>query len=605
MPGTVVISLTAAAIAVLAGRAASVQPAKTVWDGAYTEEQAMRGEASYQDECASCHMADLRGEGFASALIADAFTQRWQNGSVGDLLTVVKVTMPQDSPSTLSDEAYADIVAYLLKTNGYPPGQQELSKEPANLKLITFKMPGLVTTASDRRLVEAVKSQDKETVRALLKQGADVNTPQPDGATALHWAAYWDDHDTADRLIGAGATVSAANDLGVTPLWLACNNGSPAMIERLLKAGADPNAALPEGETPLMTAARTGNVDGVKWLLAHGADVNASESRRGQTALMWAVAQHHLEVMQALIEHEADVHARSRVWPQFVNSSGNADISGAYEIARGGSTPLLFAVRHGDLDSARLLLGAGANVNDTGAAGTSALVVAAHSGHGALAARLLDQGADPNAADAGYTALLAAVLRGDLELVKALVAHGADPNASLRRGTPRSRVSADWGLPHQVVGATPFWLAASFREPSIMRVLAASGGDPLFAMEDGTTPLMAALKGGSTRGRSGIEVEDPEEETRLALEAVKLVVELGADVNAADQAGDTGLHMAAAGGLNAVVQFLADGGAKLDVKNKGGQTPLAMTDPRAASRRRENVDLKSTADLLRALGAKE
>jgi len=480
---------------------------------------------------------------------------------------------------------------------------------------------------NDLPLVEAVKSQNKEAVRALLKQSVDVNAPQADGATALHWAAYWDDQETASLLIRAGAAVNWADEHGVTPLWLACNNGSAPMVGTLLKAGANPNIALSSGETPLMTASRTGDAGAVRLLLAHGADPNAREGSRGQTALMWAVAQQHSDVVRALVEHGADIHARSDVRPQVVNTGGdgnNALTSGnpphPAEIAQGGFTPLLFAAQHGDLDSARLLLEVGANVNDTAPAGMSALVVAAHSSHGALAAFLVDKGADANAADAGYTALHAAVLRGDLELVKALLAHGANPNAPLIRGTVTRRNSADWELGHILVGATPFWLAARFVEPGIMRVLAANGADPLFT-KDGTTALMVAMgtvggatgvdrlsRGGSNRGRYEIP-PDPDEDERT-LEAAELAIELGADVNAVDRAGDTALHVAAARRLNAVIELLANSGARLDVKNKQDQTPLAVA--MAGGRRRAAFEdtavderFRVTADLLRKLGATE
>ena len=463
----------------------------------------------------------------------------------------------------------------------------------------------LAAMESDSRLAEAAKNRDDEAVRALLKQGVDVNAPQGDGATALHWVAHWESEELVDLLIRAEANVNATNDLGVAPLWLACVKGNGAIVERLLKAGANPNAALPNGETPLMTASRTGRVKAVKSLLAHGADVNAKESFRGQTALMWAVAQQHPEVVQTLIEQGADIHARSHVWPELINSAGNTDSSGVYEIAQGGFSPLLFAARQGGLESAKRLLAAGANVNDTAPVGTSALVVATHSGHGTLAAYLLEKGANPNAGDAGYTALHAAVLRGDLELVKVLLFYGANPNTQLTRGTPRRRavrgVSEDWVLSHYLVGATPFWLAARFGEPSIMRVLAANGANAMF-VRDGTTPLMAVLEANNNRGRFGGGA--PADEESRALEAVKLTVELGGDVNAANAAGDTPLHGAASRGFNTVVEFLAQRGAKLDVKNKRGQTPLAMTAGQQLAFE-DSQAYKSTADLLRKLGAKE
>ena len=497
-----------------------------------------------------------------------------------------------------------------------------------------------VDTAGDLPLVDAVRDRDIDAVRALLQQGVDVNAPQADGATALHWAAHWDALEAADLLIRAGADVNAANDLGVTPLWLACSNGNAGMVETLLASGASPNATRSTGETALMTCARPGSLGAVTALLAHGANVNARENMRGQTALMWAVANRHPDVARALVAHGADIHARSGVRRVVVNLGGSRGGAGsrernAAEVEQGGNTPLLFAARSGDLESARLLVTAGANVNDAAPDGNSVLVVAAHSGHGSVADFLLDQDADPNAAGAGYTALHAAVLRGDLRdrgpccpatwvknpgagvaLVTALVAHGANPNVRFTKGTPVRRWSHDFVLHVAWLGATPFWLAAKFLEVDMMRVLGANGADPRVPSQDGTTPLMVAAGLNYARARGTVAfVRDrrdfsahnhlplevamiiPEEEERLALEAVTLAVEQGADVNAVNQAGDTALHAAASLGMNTVVQFLADSGANLNVKNEREQTPLAVS-PREAAR-------QSTAALLRALGAQE
>lgn len=443
------------------------------------------------------------------------------------------------------------------------------------------------------RVADAVERQDGAAVRALLLEGADVNQPQGNGATALHWAVYRDDLETTRRLLATGAAVGVANDLGVTPLWLACNNGSAALVEVLLDAGADPNAALPSGETPLMTAARTGNADAVRLLLEHHADVDAQEGAHGQTALMWAVAQGHPAVVRVLLEHGASVHDRSNAYPQVVSSAGNADPRGVFEVMQGGYTPLLFAARQGNVDSARLLLAAGADINDAAASGTSALVVAAHSGHGALAALLLEAGADPGAADAGYGALHAAVLRADAGLVRALLTHGADPDAVLQRGTPARRVSADWTLRHAMIGATPFWLAARFREPEILRVLAEHGADPLLAKDD-ETAVMAAIQGGTTRGRFGIQPPDPDEEGRRIADAVALALDAGADVNAPTESGDTALHLAASRRLDDVIRLLVERGAALDARNASGRTPLGLAMSGANA---------GTVALLRGLGA--
>lgn len=455
--------------------------------------------------------------------------------------------------------------------------------------------------AGQSQLVEAAKRGDKAAIRALLKRGTPVNEPYGDGAIALHWAVHRDDLEMVDQLIAAGANVNAADDLGVTPLWLACTDGSASVVDRLLKAGANPNAALANGETPLMGASHVGNLGSVRLLLARGANVNAKEAQRGQTALMWAAAQHHPQVVEALIELGADVHARSNSWPMTVNVGlgttrdailDNDESAGVVKIQQGGYTPLLFAAQRGDIESARLLLAAGADVNDTAPMGASALVIAAHSGNGAFGAFLLDKGANPDAAEAGYTALHAAILRRDVELVKALMAHGASPHVTLAKATPDRRSSSDYALGMSLIGATPFWLAARMAEPQIMRVLVASGAEPHFVLTN-LTPLMATMEPRMAEGNFPVSSAEGE---RLTLEAIKAAVELGLDVNEANSVGQTALHTATYRGLNSVVQYLVEKSARIDVKNKKGQTALSIA--LTASR-------TSTAELLRKLGAKE
>ncbi len=478
----------------------------------------------------------------------------------------------------------------------------------------------------DLRLIDAVRDGDRRVVRALLEEPVDVNARQPDGATALHWAAYLDDLDTAQLLIAAGAVADASNELGATPLYLACENGSAALVRMLLAAGATAEAVLPSGETALMTASRTGSIGAVEALLAHGADVQARESTEGQTALMWAVSQRHPKVVEALLNAGADVHARSRVRPVVTAHSPRTSSEGAVVVVdEGGYSPLLFAARSGDAASAELLLAAGADPNDTAPAGTSALVVAAHSGHGALAALLLQAGADPNVTEAGYTPLHAAVLREDAALVQALLAHGSDPNARLRRGTRYARQGKLFSLDMAWTGATPFFLAAKFGRGDIMRRLAESGADPHAGLAGGVTPLMAAA-GMLTRGfgragkdRRGREMDSAEMELALTqdpdrrsvmvsgIDAVKVAVELGADVNAASATGDTALHMAAFHGFRTVVRYLVSRGARLDAVNNGGETPLdralAARAPARLTRSLTDYSDTGTADLLRALGA--
>ena len=410
--------------------------------------------------------------------------------------------------------------------------------------------------------------------------GANLAAAEGDGATPLHWASYRDDLAAAGTLLKAGANVNAATDLGVTPLWTACQNGSAAMVKVLLGADANPNAALLSGETPLMTAARSGDPSVVEMLLAKGADPNA-RATRGQTALMWAAAQGHTAAARVLLAHRGiAVDARTESWSQVWQTGPDQDIHPDYHatVRQGGDTALLFAARDGRLEPARLLVAAEANVNATDAGGVSATAFAAHSGNGELVEFLLGAGADPNAAKAGYTALHAAILRRNTKAVAALLAKGANPNAKVAVSTPVRRSSRDLYFHPAFVGATPFWLAARFGQPEIMRLLAKHGADPLAVQfvdywgtklstskyrretPGATTALMAAL--GMGRG-AGFAPPDGDPEARV-LEAVKLAVELGVNVNAADASGWTALETASAQGYKKVSAYLESMGAKLD-----------------------------------------
>lgn len=449
------------------------------------------------------------------------------------------------------------------------------------------------------RVVSTAKHQEKALLRTLLDGQADVNASQPDGATALHWASYWDDLEMVVWLIDAGARVNAANDLGVTPLSLACNNGNSSLIDTLLEAGADPNATPSSGETPLMTAARSGSHDAVKNLLSHGAKVNAKTPSKEQTALMWALSEKHLDVARTLIQQGADISARSR----------------------DGFTPLLFAAREGQLEGVRILLDAGADMNDTSPHG-SALLIATIRGHVPLAIFLLNRGADPNADDTGYTALhwavgswetemtgpngivapvnrewrmMVGLQEGKMELVKALLKRAADPNARLEKQPPRIGYTKENEVP---IGATPFLLAAMAGDASVMRVLVDGGASPLLMSKDETTPLMMAA--GVRRDLSESRVSESS-----SLEAVKLALELGADVNASNDEGDTALHGTARIKSDAIVRLLVEHGARVNVQNKQGQTPLFIAERYFHPGSPPLLVQTSTAALLRRLSRRE
>jgi ankyrin repeat protein len=465
---------------------------------------------------------------------------------------------------------------------------------------VTCLVPSMAAGKSD--VADAVQKRDTAAVRALLKERVDVNAAQYDGATALHWAAHWDDVEIAELLIRAGADVNAANDYGVTALALACTNRSDTLVEKLLAARANPNAAQLTGVTPLMECARTGTLAGVKSLLARRASVHAAHAKTGQDALMWAVAGKHPELVKLLIEHGAEVRTRSK----------------------GGFTPLMFAARSGDEDSARMLLDAGANVDEATPEHGSALVVASASGHEALAVFLLEKGANPNAADRnGITALHNAVQRGLTALIgvryddsyrlqppnmpdlaRALLARGANPNARIQANDTRGPD----GTPFTMKGATPYFLAAVAGDASLMRLLGTSGADPRLTAEGGATPLMAAARSACTGSCEfrGANLEVDEAAAAAALDAVKAAVELGADLNAANEDGLTAMHMAAFTGADGVVQFLADHGANVDVQDKRGETPWSMAAGLSPVLRYRGQygSHESTANLLLKLGAR-
>jgi ankyrin repeat protein len=438
-------------------------------------------------------------------------------------------------------------------------------------------------------LIQAAKQRAADAVRELVRQGADANAAAPDGTTALHWAAHLSEIETAVMLIRAGAKVDAATDLGVTALSLACTNGDAAMVRALVEAGANANSVLPNGETVLMTCARTGNVELVKTLLQHGANVSARQRSHGQTALMWAAAQNHAAVVRVLSDNGADINARAPA---------------------SGFTPLLFAARNGAAEAARALLDVGANVNDTAADGTAALLVAAFNGHWDLAQSLLEQGADPNAIGAGFTALhwaagtwetdisgvsgpegyqwIAGLVPGKLEFVKALLSRGADPNATITKAPPRFGIRA--GSRFNLRGATPFLVAADGGNVPIMQALLAAGANPLMQTADQTTPLMAAAGLGQNVGESRVTYDE-------ALAAVTLIVSLGGEVSAANDAGETALHGAAYFGADGVVEFLVSSGADVNATNRFGSRPLTI-----ALGYGQGIAHESTATLLRKLG---
>jgi uncharacterized protein len=433
-------------------------------------------------------------------------------------------------------------------------------------------------------IADAAMNRNKDAVRSLLLKKADVNAPQVDGTTALHWAVRADDLETTDLLIRAGANVSAANREGVTPLMLAATNGSARMLDKLVKAGAKPDASLSKfGDTALMLTARAGNVEAAKVLIDNGANVDGIETWGGTTALMWAVSERHLDMAKMLIAKNANVNARS----YFVPSAHGRGFEGAVpeppkpaqaveELAGGWMTPLLFAAREGDLDMARALIDAGADLNAIAGDGKDPLGLAIFNGQYDLASFLIDKHVNVNHADAQrFTPLFWAVDRRNMELgtngfpwtvttdplplIKKLLDAGADPNAVVNN-TPRGR---NRNASPRIVFATALHRAAFAGDLELSKLLLAHGANPHAISSDRESMLEAAT---GLALIPGYQVSHPNAER---LELCKLLVELGEDVNSADAYGITPLMAAANLGNTPLVQYLVDKGADLGAYDLG------------------------------------
>jgi ankyrin repeat protein len=500
-------------------------------------------------------------------------------------------------------------------------------------------------------VADATMKGDTQTVRKLVAQKVDVNAPQPDGATALQWAAFSNNLELADLLIAAGANVKAANRDGATPLYLAASNGSASMIEKLLKAGANPNEKQSHGETPLMFAARSGNVDAIKVLLDHQADVNAKETLRGTTALMWAADQKHAEAVRQLAQRGANVSAASnpdtkgnraylappvqarlraalaagkepgdllapggeqtRVTATAARRGGAPapvkpnpeDLVAAADAAAaessfgrgtdtdgGGLTPLVFAARQDCMECAKYLLDSGANVNQVTHYGWTPLLTAIQNRHYKMSVYLLDHGANPNIANnGGWTPLYLAtdnrnIEGGDypvrkpdmdhLENIKLLLDKGANVNARIcgSQSTPekcvgdstetRNNFTMQWLYED---GATPFLRAAQSGDVTVMKLLLARDADPKIKTSYNVTALAVASGIGWVEG---VTFEWSPEQN---LEAIRMCLDLGIDVNAADDEGRTALHGAAHKGRTSAVQLLVDHGADLEAHDYGSR----------------------------------
>ena len=440
---------------------------------------------------------------------------------------------------------------------------------------------GAAFAAPPNELVKGVRQGDVDAVRILLDGGTNVDSTTMDGATALLWAVHTEQRPLVELLLEAGADVNIDNRYGVGPASLAAENGNAAILEQLLKAGIDPNHTLPGAQTLLMTAARTGEPETVRILLSLGADPNLREETRGQTALMWAAANNNAAAIHLLAEYGADINAKTD------NPSRNSDRTFAYAPPTGFS-PLMFAVRAGHIDATRVLLDAGANVNDTVSDGQSALVVAAANANWELAAYLLERGADVSQAEAGWNALhqtirtrrmnLAFGTPGpfssgtldSIDLIRLLLDAGTEVNARMTRNGirdgQRNRLNR--------LGATAFMLAAKVTDVEAMRLLLEAGADPTIPTADGTTPLMVA---------SGLAIWNPGEDggsftgqESEVLEAVRICLEGNNDVNAHNYRGETALHGVAFRGVNIVLDYLVAHGADMTALTDDGWSALAI-----------------------------
>jgi ankyrin repeat protein len=459
------------------------------------------------------------------------------------------------------------LVVLLLLTGGQTRGQNR----------------GQTPVGDALKVADLAMQGDVAAIRVALARKADVNGAQIDGSTALHWAAERDDVELADLLIRAGARVVARTREGVTPLQLAATNGSATMIDRLLKAGADPNAPLtPAGDTALMMAARTGKTDAIRVLLEANASVNAKETWGGTSPLMWAVSEGHIDAARRLIEAGADTNVRSN----YVAAANGRGFEGRTplaatteskpaDFASGWLTPLMLAAREGDLEMARLLVGAKADVNAVAGDGKTALAMAVFNGNYDVASFLVDNKADVNRADAQrFTPLFWAVDRRNMEtapnfpwmvtvdlmpLIRKLLDAGANPNA-LVNNTPRARMRE--GSP-RIVFATALMRAAFAADLELVNLLLERGADPKIVSKDNETMLSAAAGLGFIHGYH--RGKSPEER----LQVVKRFVALGNDVNWPDDYGITPLMAAGNFGSVPVIQYLIDAGADLSAHDLG------------------------------------
>jgi ankyrin repeat protein len=444
---------------------------------------------------------------------------------------------------------------------------------------------------ADLRLVTALKNQNLTTARALIRQRVDVNAADVDGSTALQWAAHWNDVETIKALLAAGAKPNSANRYGVTPLHEAATLGSAAVVGALLRGGAQPDAAYGEGETALMLAARSGSLESVKLLLEANADVNAAEKFRGQTALMLAANENHAAVTKALLAAGARPDTRSTEYTFQKLTGGAGGI--IHDRPQGGITALMLAARQGALEAGAALIAGGADLTlEEPQYGFTAMQTAIFNGHYAFAKMLIEKGAPVNDGSLYIVVEMRNLAKytnrpnppesengvSHLDVAKLLVEKGADVNARYAKAIPPRQAQGNINV---APGSTALYRAVRAIDLASVKLLVDAGANPSLALTDGSSPLMAAAGLGAPRG--GDEEVTEAGDRNDPVDVMKLLVEKGADVNAVNDLGMTPMHYAVQRGVERIIEYLASKGARFDVKNKQGRTPVDLARGRTAT----------------------
>ena len=453
-------------------------------------------------------------------------------------------------------------------------------------------------------LADRIQSGNRKAALAMIAAGADVNAAQPDGTTPLQWAVYRVDRELVAALLKKGARPAAVNKYGASPLAEAVRVANVEMVGMLLEVGADANVANADWQTALMLAARTGNVAVAKLLAEHGAEINRREQYRNQSAVMWAAAEGHAEMVAFLVSKKADltVRALANDWETQISSEPRVQYRPA-----GGLTPLLYAARAGCLGCVTSMVEAGADVNRPNPDGMTPMMMALDNGYPGVARYLLDHGANPYTWDWwGRTPLYVAVtMRGgrdsrsgprppeSLAFINALLAAGVNVNAQLAFKEP-SRGGRDnrFGDDLLTTGATPLLRAAQTFDNEVVLALLAHGALIDLPNASGVTPLMSAAGIGTRAGAGVLGPGTPDNVAALSLKTMEILVAAGADINAritdvtsltariartntlTNRQGQTALFHVAEAGRAAAVRFLLDHGARADVMDEMGKTPL-------------------------------